>query len=95
MNIPYLPKDEWFEKSKPVINEFAYFYAMDILDDLSILYCFEILISIDEVYKSRKLKYLQPEKLNMLYELYVDYMRNGAQRNEKICKFVEEMLKDQ
>ncbi|CAB3980430.1 Hypothetical predicted protein [Paramuricea clavata] len=89
---PYLAEDEWVEKSKPVVNEYAYFYAFDMLDDLSILYRFENLL--DDVYGKRKREYLQPEKLKMLYELYVDYIRNGARANERIYKFVDEMLED-
>ncbi|CAB3978016.1 Hypothetical predicted protein [Paramuricea clavata] len=94
-NIPYLPQDIWVEKSKPIINDHAFFYAIDVIDDLSILYEFEILMDAEDSYLVEKVKYMQAEKLNTMYELYVDYIRNGAAGNERIYKFTEEMLKDQ
>ena len=80
---------EWQSISKKKIDEYVFWYAEDIFDDLCIFYQFDHLIHhLDSDY------YQKYGKLSKVYELYTEPIDcESSTFYEKICEFIDEELK--
>jgi hypothetical protein len=81
---------EWQSIAKKKIDEYVFWYAEDIFDDLCIFYEFDhLLTDLDSDY------YQKYEKLCKVYELYTESIDcESSTFYEKICEFIDEELKD-
>ncbi|CAB4006397.1 Hypothetical predicted protein [Paramuricea clavata] len=85
----FLCEEIWLKKDTEIMDDEGFWYGTDIVDDLAVFYLFNNLVE-----NVSDKDYLKPEKMIMLYKLYVDYTENGADLfYEKIYEFVEEELK--
>jgi hypothetical protein len=83
-------EDEWYPIAKKKINEYAFWYAEDILDDLCIFYKFDNLVG-----HLGPESYENGEGIQRIYKLYVKSTDcEPSVFYEKIYEFVDEELKD-
>jgi GTPase Era involved in 16S rRNA processing len=81
---------EWQSIAKKKIDEYAFWYAEDIFDDLSIFYEFNHLLHhLDSTH------YQKCVKIHKVYELYAESIDcESSTFYEKIGEFIDEELKD-
>jgi hypothetical protein len=85
-----LSEDVWYVEAKFAVNEYAFWYAADIFDDLSIFYDYKNLVEDIQMETYKK-----PKKLREIYELYIEHMENQPSAfYKKIYEFVDECLQD-
>jgi hypothetical protein len=85
-----ISESEWSVIADKKIDEYAFWYAEDILDDLSILYKFENLLG-----QLDSKDYQKCEKIKIVYDLYAKSLEcEPSAFYEKIYEFVDEELKD-
>jgi hypothetical protein len=83
-------ESEWYAIADKKINEYAFWYAEDIFDDLSIFYKFDNLLG-----HLGPDNYQKCEKIQRVYKLYAKSMDcEPSAFYEKIYEFVDEELKD-
>jgi hypothetical protein len=82
-----LSKDVWCVEAKLAIDDHVFWYATDIFDDLSILCRYENLMEDVKI-----ATYLEPKKLDKIYELYMEDMNYTPPFYIRIYEFVDECL---
>ena len=82
-----LSEDVWYVEAKLAVDDYAFWYAADIFDDLSIFYEYENLRADIEMDT-----YKTPKKLCEIYELYME--NHPSAFYKKIYEFVDECLQD-
>ena len=88
-----ISEDAWCVEAKRVIDDYGFWYAADIFDDLSCFYEFANLVADVE-----KEAYEKPEKMKKVSEIYTGYIEGENQPStfyKKIYEFVDEELKDE
>jgi hypothetical protein len=81
-------EEAWNIKAKKALDDYAFWYAEDILDDLSICYAFENMIQDMKVED-----YQKPEKMHEIYEMYRQQQQPSA-FYKKIYEFIDECLRE-
>ena len=86
-----IPEEAWYTQAETALDDYAFWYASDIFDDLSIFYEYKNLMDDIEVEAYKK-----PEKMRKIYEIYMESTNENQPSAfyKKIYEFVDECLRD-